>query len=275
MTEVSLIITTYNNSSYLIPCVLSALNQQYPPSEIIIADDGSSAEERAQFLNYFKNSKIPITHIWHEDLGFRAALIRNRAISHAKYPYLVLIDGDMLLHPFFIFDHAQNARKNQFIQGSRVLLGPSISQKIQKKKDIILPRIGSKDIYQNSKNTLRILWLSRYFAQKSSYSFDKIRTCNFSFYKEDAIKVNGFDNRFIGWGREDSEFAVRLVNAKTKRINLRFAGIAYHLYHVENTRENLPQNDQLLAHSIENKNTWTQYGLAQVLLDESIVTQIC
>ena len=38
-----------------------------------------------------------------------------------------------------------------------------------------------------------------------------------AFYRKDCLNVNGFNNEFEGWGREDSEFVVRLINSGVKR----------------------------------------------------------
>lgn len=35
--------------------------------------------------------------------------------------------------------------------------------------------------------------------------------CNMSFFKADFDKLDGFNENFIGWGREDSEFVARFL----------------------------------------------------------------
>ena len=66
---------------------------------------------------------------------------------------------------------------------------------------------------------------------------------------------------FVGWGREDSEFASRLINFGIKRYNLRFAGIAHHLFHPTSTKERLLQNDSILNDTIKKKKIWCENGL--------------
>ena len=51
-------------------------------------------------------------------------------------------------------------------------------------------------------------------------------------------------------GREDSEFVARCYHAGMKRHNLKFAGVAYHLWHHEAERDSLPQNDALLQQTL-------------------------
>ena len=51
----------------------------------------------------------------------------------ASSEYIVLIDGDMILHPEFIMDHSKNAQPGYFIQGSRVLLSKNKTREVIKK----------------------------------------------------------------------------------------------------------------------------------------------
>ena len=99
----------------------------------------------------------------------------------------------------------------------------------------------------------------------SSRSLIGIKTCNFAFHKNDAIAVNGFNEEFVGWGREDSEFTVRLLNSGVKRQNMKFNGLAYHLYHPMNDRTRLENNDRILEQTIKQRLTWCERGLDQYL----------
>jgi GT2 family glycosyltransferase len=86
-----------------------------------------------------------------------------------------------------------------------------------------------------------------------------------AFWREDVIDINGFNEEFLGWGREDSEFAARMQNAGIKRINFKFGAIAYHLYHPEHTRARLAKNDELLEQTLQQKKIWCEKGVSQYL----------
>ena len=92
-----------------------------------------------------------------------------------------------------------------------------------------------------------------------------VRTCNFAFWRRDAIGINGFNEEFVGWGREDSEFTARLINYGLVRRNIKFNALAYHLYHPMNDRSHLNDNDRLLQETIEQKRCWCEQGLSQYL----------
>ena len=125
----SLIITTYNWKEALELVLLSALNQSELPDEIIIADDGSNEDTKKLVDIFIQNSKIPIIYSWQEDDGFQAAKSRNKAISKAKGNYIIIIDGDIILHKDFVKEHKKNGKQNYFIQGGRVLL---MSKRVKK-----------------------------------------------------------------------------------------------------------------------------------------------
>ena len=53
--------------------------------------------------------------------------------------------------------------------------------------------------------------------------------------------------KFRAGGREDSEIAVRLFNSGIGKKRLKFNGLTYHIYHKENDRSGLAENDEFLA----------------------------
>jgi glycosyltransferase involved in cell wall biosynthesis len=248
--RVSLIIATYNWPESLILALRSIEKQTIAPEEVVIADDGSTAETKEIIDKFQKDSDLNIIHSWQEDNGFRVAKSRNKAIAKSCGNYIILIDGDIILHPKFVQDHVNNAKVGYFMQGSRVLLSQDITEQI-----IISNRISfsffSKGM-KGRKNSIHSNFLSKIFSTKKNY-LRGIKTCNIAFFRQDFINVNGFNNEFEGWGREDSEFVVRLFNTGINRKNLRFNAIQYHLWHKDNDRKHLDYNNQLLQNSINQK----------------------
>ncbi len=262
--RVSLIITTYNWKEAMEVSLLSAFRQTVLPYEIVVADDGSGPDTRELIERIAAAAPVPVIHSWQEDQGFRLARSRNRAIARTRGDYIVLIDGDIILERHFIEDHLRFARPGYFIQGSRALLGRELSARVLKKK-VMEPSFCVCGV-ENKKNCWRSNLLARLFSFKSA-SLTGIKTCNFAFWKEDAVAVNGFNEEFVGWGREDSEFTARLLNSGIRRQNMRFNALAYHLYHPMNDRTRLEHNDRILKRTIDLKLTWCEKGIDQYLLD--------
>ena len=256
--DISLIITTYNWKEALATVLKSAFRQSELPREIIVADDGSREDTRDMVEALAKESPVPVRHCWHPDTGFRLAEIRNKAIAMAGGEYIVMVDGDMVLHPDFLKSHRRMARKNQFMQGKRVLLSSETSQSLMQGqlKKITPFTAGIKNRF----NAISSGLLSGMFSARKK-DIRAVRGCNMAFWRDDVLKVNGFNEDFVGWGREDSEFVIRLLNQGITRRNLKFGGVAYHLYHPENARSGLNANDAILEKAIEEKSTYCPNGL--------------
>ncbi|HIP30370.1 MAG TPA: glycosyltransferase [Sulfurospirillum arcachonense] len=254
----SLILTTYNWKEALALSLKSALSQSTAASEIIIADDGSRKDTAIMIKEMAKDSPIPIIHVWQKDEGFQLSKIRNKAIKKSTSDYIIVSDGDMILHSHFIKDHLACAKEGYYIQGSRVLMDESYSQKLLKNALFKTPTFFSKHI-KNRKNSLYLPFLTKQVCQKRSQQLKRIRGCNFSLYKKDIYKVNGFNEDFKTWGREDSEFVQRLYNIGMKRKNLKFAAIQYHIHHKSGHASS--ENDMLLEQTITQKLTWCKNGI--------------
>ena len=255
---VALIVTTYNWVQALELSLKSALTQTQLPDEIIIADDGSTSDTKELIEKISRETNVKIIHSWQEDDGFRLAKSRNLAISKSSSNYIIVIDGDMILDKNFILDHLSCAKKGFYLQGSRVLLTDNLSKEIFRKKDFIKPSLFSKNVI-NKKNMLYLPLLTKLICSQMSTKLRRIRGCNFSLFKEDILKVNGFNEAFNKWGREDSEFVQRLYNQGIERKNLKFAGIQYHLYHKEGNSNSF--NDDILQRAIDEKLTWCENGI--------------
>ena len=264
--KLTLIITTYNWPESLLLVFESIKNQTILPDEVIIADDGSTEETKDLITNFNNNSNINIFHSWQEDIGFRASRSRNKAIIKASGDYIILIDGDMILHPRFIQDHLSSKELGYFIQGSRVLLSEIHSNIAIEEKKINFSPFSSG--LTNRKNSIHSTLLSKIFTNKNKH-LRGIKSCNMAFYAKDCIKINGFNNDFEGWGREDSEFAARLLNSGIRRKNIRFNAIQYHLWHHENTRVLLDKNNAILEQTLSSNIFWCENGINSIKDNEN------
>lgn len=260
----SLLIATYNWPAALELCLLSVLRQTVLPTEVIIADDGSTNETRAVIEEYRNKFSIPLKHVWHPDEGFRLGHIRNKAMAAATGDYLIQADGDLILHSLFIEDHLNAARPGYFIGGSRVLLNPTLSASLLAKKSLSVSLF--KKGVNNKFNALHAPSIARFIELfKKEKGLYNLRGCNMSFWKKDILKVNGYNENISGWGREDTELVLRFYNSGLKRVYFKLQGIVYHLYHKEKERDRLALNDEIVKATASNKLTWCENGINQYL----------
>jgi|688.fasta_scaffold11353_14 glycosyltransferase involved in cell wall biosynthesis len=262
MPTCSLVISTYNWPDALRLCLLSVMEQTILPDEIVICDDGSGSETNRLIEGFKLLFKIPILHVWQPDEGFQLARIRNKGFAAANGDYLIQIDGDLILHKNFVKDHLHFCQTNCFATGSRVLLSQETTSALIKQESIAIATYEANS--RNFFNRLRIPALHGLLAEryknKGKHKY-YVKGCNMAFWKSDILKVNGYNESFTGWGREDSELAIRLINAGVKKRFLKFGGISFHLFHAEASREMEQKNIDLMKRAIAEKIIRTSDGI--------------
>jgi glycosyltransferase involved in cell wall biosynthesis len=258
----TLIIATYNWPQALELCLKSVAEQKVLPTEVIIADDGSKQETTLLVKQFQQNFPVPLKHIWHPDEGFRLAAIRNKGILAANTDYIIQIDGDLILHPYFISDHLDIRKEGYFVTGSRVLLTPESTERLIKNESTDIKKWA--DTKKNWVNGIRNRLLRNFLSSRyksSGRHLYYVKGCNMAFWKQDLIKVNGYNEAFTGWGREDSEIAIRLMNAGIKKQFIKMGGVCYHLYHNEASRDMETKNIAMMEEAIKTKITQIKHGL--------------
>lgn len=229
--KISLIISTYNRPDALRLCLLSAINQKMLPHEIIIGDDGSGADTRVVIDAIRQISPVPVIHLWHEDNGFRLAMMRNKCVAAASGDYIIEVDGDVIMHPFFVKDHSDFAQVGCYLKGGRANLGRTLTDMLCQRQRLCHIGYFTRGIENKRENTLRMPVLAKFLATRYRRKSGLFLGCNMSFFKSDFIAVNGYDEFFEGWGGEDGDFARRLNLAGLVKRHLKFAGLVFHLWH--------------------------------------------
>ncbi|SEN89655.1 N-terminal domain of galactosyltransferase [bacterium A37T11] len=262
--DCSLIISTYNWPEALELTLMSVMLQSVIPGEVIIADDGSEDRTKALIGLFKSRMNTKVIHVWQEDKGFRLAAVRNKSFVRASNPYIIQIDGDIILHPRFVEDHLRFAKKGRLLQGSRVMLGKQRSERLLHQKEVMIS-VFQSDI-KRRENAIRIPALANYLLRRyrNRYPIYFARGANMSFWKADLLLVNGYDEQFKGWGHEDSDLTLRLLNAGVEKCVLKFCAVAYHLFHaVHSSKEADAHNKALLAATLQQQTIQARFGLDQ------------
>lgn len=264
----SLVISTYNRPDALAACLESVRRQRRLPDEVIIADDGSTAPTRELVEALAADFPVPLVHVWHPDEGFRLAAIRNRAMARAKGDYIIQIDGDILLHRDFVADHVRLARRGSYAKGVRVRLDENLSRQICSEGLRRMPGVFTPNISDRVK-AMRFLPLARLFAAHFKKGKAYGLGCNMAFFRSDLLRVNGYDEDFVGWGREDDDIAHRLSRAGIGMRDTRFAAVCFHLWHPENSRAQAEANIELCRRRDEEGIIRAVHGIDRYLGDKA------
>ena len=254
--KTAVIVTTYNRPDALAATLEGFFAQGDREFELLVADDGSATDTRALVEIYADRAPFPIAHVWQEDRGFRAGAARNRALTHTDAEYVIFSDGDCVPPPFFVERHRTLAEPGAFLAGNRMLLSEAFTRRVLAEH---IP------IHEWSTAQWLAAWVKRdvnralplldlpdaAWRLRSSRRWEGVKTCNFSAWRTDLVRANGFDERYSGWGLEDSDLVIRLIHAGVRHKSARFAAPVFHLWHRENDRSRLAENrarlDEILA----------------------------
>ena len=191
--NISIIVPVFNGGNTFRKCVSSLLELDYPNEklQIILIDDGST-DGTGQWLidqklrPYFKI----ITH--DENMGRASA--RNSGIKIARGYIIIFLDADMVAKPDFAKQHVT------------AILKPGV---------VAVSGLVTAD--PNERKTALQYYLFEYrkrgakqFGEKDPIPFNYLITNNMS-VKCDAVKECGlFDEGYVGYGGEDTDYAIRL-----------------------------------------------------------------
>ncbi|GAA0713164.1 glycosyltransferase [Dokdonella soli] len=276
----SLVIITYNWPQALELVLHSVARQSRLPDEVIVTDDGSRDETRLLIARIAQHFPCRLVHLWQEDLGFRAARARNRAIAAARGDYIILIDGDMLLHKHFVADHLLLAAPGKFFQGTRLRATEAETRRLL---DGGKPRFDMRidaTFRPSATDRQKLHYGKRYYAFRSpllarlmarSRRGGHVMSCNMGFWRRDLLAINGFDERMEGYGSEDLELAARARNAGLRHSQLKFAGLAIHLEHgsrapADPDDPTLP-NNRILRETVHNRTVRCDLGIDRYLAE--------
>lgn len=272
---ISVIVTTYNREDALAAVLRSLGRQTDPDFEVIVADDGSGPGTAALVEAAKATIGHRVEHVWHEDRGFRAGEIRNRAILAARGDYIVFLDGDCIARPDFIAMHRRLAEPGAFVAGNRILLSRDLTAKVLREGQA--PETWGcatwiAERFRGGINRLSALVKLplgplRRLRRKE---WRGARSANLAIWRRDLLTVDGYDADYAGWGKEDSDIVVRLLRAGVARKDGNFATGVIHLWHAEADRSALPENERKLAQIIEGESIRARRGLSALKVTGSV-----
>ncbi len=242
MPRASIIVATYNRPSTLALGLQAFARQTAGDFELLVADDGSAASTAELLHAVAPALPFSLTHVWQEDRGFRLARILNRAAVRAQADYLIFTDGDCIPRKTFVAEHLANRRRGHFLVGRAVALSARFSCRVGRdyiasgRLDSLNPALlidgllGETGLAEHSVR-VRPDWLLRLCDRRRPPARLHLVGNNWSGWRDNFLRVNGFDEWFDSWGSEDIELGWRLRNAGLKPLSVKNRAITFHLYH--------------------------------------------
>lgn len=235
--KASVIIAVYKDIEAL-HCILLALIRQTEKNfEVIVTEDGQDITV-ANYIMERARKELDLRHLSQEDKGFRKTLAANRAIACANSDYPIILDGDCIPHSQFVAMHLAHAKTNRVCTARRVHLGPSESANIRREPGLVL-KLENRlmlflrviPLYRDGIRNYEIGFHYTLFHKLAKNRHLSIVGCNFSCYKADMMKINGYDEDLPGIGGEDGDLEWRFNGLGIFTKNIKFQAVVYHLHH--------------------------------------------
>ena len=254
--SISVVVTTRERPGFLRKVLSGYLDQTRPPDELIVADDGSGESTAAVVRTFTRQAPFRVVHAWQEHTGtVRLSHLRNLATRMSRGNYVIYTDGDCIPTRHFVADHECLARRGTFIQGKRMWI----------KRRVRWEFTGRESTGQMLKMILggavnKPHWLIHVPGISiDRTTIDGVRGCNMSFFREDS--VNGHNERFTGFWRQDSEFVLRLMRSGVRRRDAVFSAIVFHLEHSKEFIDEDYQRNSALLQRARTSPVFTPHGL--------------
>ena len=278
--KLAFVVLSYNSAPALL-AVLRGLAPQCPADAVVVvADDGSRAEQIDILRRGLPAFACPVRHVWHPDVGFTASRARNLGALQAEADYIVFMDGDCVPTEHFVRAHLALAEAGHFVNGSRILLAPALSERVVR-QEVDLAVLGAAD-WLGLRLRGEVNKLSQFCYMpglpgrvETRFRWKGIRSCNFAIWYRDFQSVFGFDETFEGWGHEDADLVLRLQRRGLARKNGFWATEVFHLWHKENPRDREAVNRQRVHERMQQNIVRATTGLAEAAVARDVrVTEL-
>jgi glycosyltransferase involved in cell wall biosynthesis len=231
----SVIVSTYNEPECLCMVLTALKRQTVLPAEVLVADDGSPASTLDALSKIAGELPFRLVHVRQPHAGFRLARSRNNAIHQAKGQFIAFLDQDTLPHRLWLERYLKRLRPGLVCTGYVLRLseqaGAELNREAVAKGEFErwhtesafdrLERMQRKYLFYT---VCRRLGLG--VKGRPAIAFGNAAIC-----RDDLIKVNGFDEEYIGWGQEDDDLGWRLYFAGLRPVPLVNQALVSHIHH--------------------------------------------
>lgn len=230
--DVSILVTTFRKPRHL-ALVLESIALQRPPGcrlEVIVGDDGSEDETATLVDRFSATAGFPVAFTTEPHAGFRPARVRNRAARLARGGYLMFLDGDCMIPPHHVAAHLARRRPGTALVGFCARLPRDVSDPLAPPMlaNLSLPALAPQGERRQLRRRHRRAW---WHAATRHPTKPRLAAGDFGLWRHDFESVNGFDERFVGWGQEDDDLGLRLRSAGLRLESILDRTFSLHVWH--------------------------------------------
>jgi glycosyltransferase involved in cell wall biosynthesis len=228
MPKVSVILSIFDQPNAFTYALIGYARQSFRDFEVVVADDGSDEETKAIVERFRREGAYPVKHVWQENRGYRRSKIANEAVKVSEGRILLLSDGDCIPSADFVARHAEAVRPGGFCVGGYVRLSADYCRTLTEEN----VRAGHYETQFASSDRWRFRmhhWRSAWGVMFGSTKKPKVYGCNIGVDREVYYAINGYDENFDGFGKEDSDLRNRLRRHGAKPVSLWGRAWVYHV----------------------------------------------
>jgi GT2 family glycosyltransferase len=230
--DTSILVTTFRRPRHLALVLESIAVQRNVPRtfEVVVADDGSEDGTADVVASFAAHTDVPVRFTTQPHEGFRLARVRNNAARLARGRYLLFVDGDCILPPWHLAAHIRRRRPGGALLGYCGLLSEQDSRLLVP-ENLAVANVAGMLAADELRSLIRRHRRARWHTLVRHPTKPRLAGGDFGVWRSDFETVNGFDERFVGWGQEDDDLGLRLRAAGVRLESVLDLTWSLHVWH--------------------------------------------
>ena len=230
--DVSILVTTFERPRHLALSLESIALQEAAGCglEVVISDDGSADDTADVVAGFAARAPFPVrfTSLPHD--GFRLARARNAAARFASGRYLLFLDGDCMIPRHHVAAHLARRRPGTALLGYCARLDATVSAGLDPRglRTVDLAALVPPAERRALARRRRRAWWHGVVRHPTK---PRLAGGDFGVWRDDFVRINGFDERFVGWGQEDDDLGLRLRAAGVRLESILDRTASLHVWH--------------------------------------------
>lgn len=223
-----IVVASFNQPRSLRLVLAGVLRLDGAPDALFVADDGSEPAVEAGIQEFAAQAPFPVHFVGQENRGFRKARALNNALRRIEGGRVLFLDGDTIPHRAWLREHERAlAADAGYATGGYVYLDLPRAEGLEASGEPADALLEDRDRARLRRVHRKQLWhrLIR-TADKP-----KILGGNWSARYEALERVNGFDERYEDFGKEDSDIRNRLNAAGARGRSVWDRAFVFHCPH--------------------------------------------
>jgi glycosyltransferase involved in cell wall biosynthesis len=230
--QIAVVVSTFQRPDHLERCLVSIGAQRGVEGrfEVAVTDDGSEDNTVDLVKSFARQARFRVAITTHDHRGFHLARCRNEGVRATRAPYLLFTDGDCIFPPDHLAVHLDAQRPGTAVAGDSLRLDKSATLRIDRQSILDWEVEAWVSPAERQRLRQKARWAKVYQALRVPMR-PRLTGNNIALWRADFERVNGFDERFVGWGLEDRDIQSRLERAGLKVRSIIARSTPIHLWH--------------------------------------------